>query len=132
MLEESADTLLDISCVPAQALWDEQYFATAPLFSLPIKQSARHESEDEALYTQFEEAISERVARVSRQLSQISYPALASGRANVYASTRSTGAPEMPLLAFFATKQRQIRQVCLGISLLLLGFNLMGLFILLR
>lgn len=132
VLENSADTVLDLQCLPVHVLLDEGYFETIPLIALrptPVLSSV----DEEDLYTSFEEAISGRARAISRQLEHLS----TSGYLPATNRTRNTDKLSVPSPFFwpgrFLRAQRSaITLGCLGLSLLLLGFDLMGLLILCR
>ncbi len=151
LLEASTNTQLDIRCLPVHSLLDENYFDTVPMIAFHPTRAPQREDEEE-VYTSFEEAISERAARISRHLSSLPLaaqsephvaPELASGATcNVIGWQAPAWRPH-PMLAIFSTGlaclrrclragRRAITLTCLALSLLLAGFDLMGLLILLR
>lgn len=118
-----ADTELDLRCLSISSLHDEVSFATAPMLALSPAFTRSGETEEE-LYTSFEEAISERVAHVSRQLSSLPLavqPGPTTSHARVVRRARGGQVPQRALTLF-----------CLGLSLMLVGFDLMGLLIIMR
>ena len=127
MIDNPANTQLDICCLPLAGLLEGSDFATVPMLVVKPASTRKYEDEEE-LYTSFEEAISERVARVSRQLERLStsgsLPALAS------APSVKTVSPKMLRCPRFWRARRAITLACLGLSLLLAGFDLMGLLVL--
>lgn len=132
MIDNPANTQFDIHCLPIASLLEENYFATVPMIAVKPAPMRKREDEEE-LYTSFEEAISERAARVSRQLERLStsgsLPVLASASRAPLASTALSITPRSPR---FWRVGRAITLVCLGLSLLLAGFDLMGLLVLSR
>jgi hypothetical protein len=133
-IDNPAETQLDLQCLPIAILQEDNYFATMPVTTVLPGHVESGEDEEE-LYTSFEEAISERVARVSRQLSQLplavaprALPAI-NPRARVIESL--SGLPRTPQ-RFWSEGQRAVVLVCLGLSLLLAGFDLMGLLVIVR
>lgn len=140
VIESSVETQVDLDCMPAHALLEDDFFATVPVSVVRPASVERHAAEDEeALYTSFEEAISERVAAVSRQLNRL---------------PRSTTGAELPALEvcsargiecavpwpfiparvshFWRARRHALTLLCLGLNLLLLGFDCMGLLVLTR
>jgi hypothetical protein len=93
---------------------------------------ARQREQEEEWHTSFEQAISERAARVSQQLRRLSTTAL--DRALAPATDALPGALHAPRPARFRwrEKRRAVLFTCLGICLFLLGFDLMGLLVALR
>lgn len=151
VLEASANTQIDIRCLPVHSLLEDDYFGTVPMIALSPTR-ARLSQDEEEVYTSFEEAISERAARISRHLA--SQP-LAARRDRHTAPEASSGATRNmmgwqapawrhhPMLAIFSaglaclrrcwqTWRRAITLVCLALSLLLAGFDLMGLLVMMR
>lgn len=121
--------------MPAHALLEDDYFATASMSTvhtvLPVSSAL-----EEELYTSFEEAISGRVAAVSRQLISLpratvsaTLPAL-KDRFQVIDTPVST--PPVKISRGLATWKRALVLACLYLSLLLLGFDVMGLLVLSR
>ena len=120
----------------------EQSFATEPMPALCSRQTDQLELE-EGWHTSFEEAISERVARVSLRLRRLSTTALelenaAPATNSLSTASSSASLPTGPssLLAhtrrFWQERKRSIVLCCLCAGLFLLGFDLMGLLVALR
>jgi hypothetical protein len=122
LLEISANTHLDIRCLPGHSLLEDDYFATVPTIALPPRWTP-HDEDEEEVYTSFEEAISERAARISRHLS--SQPLVAQRRP-------VDPAISSPISACLRHCRRVFILTCLALSLLLAGFDLMGLLVILR
>lgn len=124
VIERPADTQLDLQCMPAHALLEDDYFATAPMISVRPVPTVSNVLEEE-LCTSFEEAISERVAVVSRQLGSLS--PTTSARVDVLA-------PVLPARTrrYWQAWRRTLVLTCLALNLLLLGFDFMGLLVLSR
>lgn len=126
LLEVSANTQLDIRCLPGHSLLEDDYFATVPTIAVPSRWTPQDKDEEE-VYTSFEEAISERAARISRHLS--SQPLVAQRRP-------IDPAISSPISACLRHCRRAWRRAliltCLALSLLLAGFDLMGLLVILR
>ncbi len=134
MIENPSETQMDLQCLPIAILQEDNYFATMPMKAVQPIHVESSEDEEE-LYTSFEEAISERVARVSRQLSQIRVPVAPRGLSAVNPRARvielSTDLPRA-VRRCWSTRHRAIALACLGLSLLMAGFDLMGLLVLIR
>lgn len=118
----------------AQVGRDERadHFATEPVASVAHPVRERQAVHDEELYTSFEAAISARAARVSRQLSHL--PLAATSRALPSTDALPAKAPSrrLRLQRFWRKQRRALVLACLGLGLLLAGFDLMGLLILVR
>lgn len=94
----------------------EDVFATAPI---PAVKPLFQRDDEEELYTQFEQAISGRVSAIQARLSLISGPL-----------AREVVSEALPLneKTRFSFKVPMILiQVCLGLMLILIGFDLFGL-----
>lgn len=107
-------------------------FATEPIASVTSLARGQQIAREEELYTSFEEAISARAARVSRQLSHL--PLVTTSRAlpSTDALPTSASARRPRLQRFWHQQRRVIVLACLGLGLLLAGFDLMGLLVLVR
>lgn len=125
-----ADTQLDLHCLPISCLLEENLFTTVPM-SVARPVTVRTCENDEEVYTSFEEAISERAACVSRQLSSLSLVKRhAAGKTDIFLL-------HIPRFIvdgqnFWQMRRQAIALVCLGLSLLMVGFDLMGLLVLTR
>jgi hypothetical protein len=144
-IERPADTELDLYCLPLSSLLDDTYFATVPVIAVHPLPTSHDENEDE-LYTSFEQAISERAARISRQLSTLP---LATHSRPLTTDALTLDAPligdegelrlytpeharQARLHLGFRPTRRVITLACLALSLLLAGFDLMGLLVIAR
>jgi hypothetical protein len=108
-------------------------FATEPLPALAIRsgrQSAQEQEEE--WHTSFEQAISERAARVSQQLRRLSTTALDGAFTPATDPLPCAERSVRPRRSIWRAQRRAILFTCLGICLFLLGFDLMGLLMLLR
>lgn len=121
-----AETQMDLRCLPINNLLEDNYFATVPMIAFSQSREPQVENEEE-LYTSFEEAISERVARVSRHLSSLPL-AVAPAAAQV----AHTPFILLRLRRAWRAWRRAITLSCLALSLLMAGFDLMGLLVLSR
>ena len=132
------ETQTDLHCTSAQTLLEDDYFATVPMIVVqPI--SEQESAMEEELYTSFEEAISGRVAALSRQLDHLSRPESRLQAPTCGESTRqaptflrgfSAGVARMKVL--WRAWRHALALLCLGLNLLLLGFDCMGLLVLTR
>lgn len=131
VIEGSADTVLDLRCLPQHALLDDRYFATVPLISVrPRPVYTRLNETEEELHSLFEEAISERVQRISHQLSHST-----SGRHPMQMRAQRVGRTPLYFTRLARSWQNwrpHIQFACLALCLLLAGFDLMGLLVLTR
>jgi hypothetical protein len=132
VIERPADTVLDLQCMPGHVLLEEHYFATIPLIAIQSSSAHHQADKEEECYTLFEEAISARAERVSRQLSRISLTDDRLAAKKTRAITARRSASFRQINTFWLIQQCAIRRTCLGLGLLLLGFDLMGLLVLLR
>lgn len=121
LFEACVHTPPDIRCLPAHIVLDNNDFATVPLCTVSPA-SAPQSKDEEEVYTLFEEAIRERAARISHRLHSQPIPA----------RQRPADAPPTRLVYCWWAWHRTIAIVCLAVSLLLAGFDLMGLLIVLR
>lgn len=110
---------------------EEQYFATVPMLAISPARLRQRELEEE-LHTSFEEAISERAARVSARLRRLSTTtALTRAEPETDALPATRRFSVTPLLRFWREHRDAIRRFCLGLGLFLIGFDLMGLLVML-
>jgi hypothetical protein len=126
----SAQTEMDLLCMPGYAMLEDNYFATAPI---PVVQpiSPQLNEYEEKLHSSFESAISRRVELVNYQLSLLAtgdHVSTARPRHTTSALLQAVSRP----VYFWRKQRRVISLICLGLSLLLLGFDLMGLLVLWR
>ena len=130
---EPADTELDMQCVTIGMTQHEDLFATAPMIALS---STAQQLDEEELYTSFEQAISDRARTISRQLSQLSGSVSGISTAQRTTDALSLWQAKTPERIIFGLKRHQWRAgilyICLALILMLLGFDLMGLLVLLR
>jgi len=127
---ESVQTQLDLRCMPGHAMLEDNYFATV---LIPVVQPVAPQLNEyeEGLYSSFESAISARVKRVNYQLSLLS----TGEHSYVTQPGRTTSAllTAISRPVHFWQRQRHVISIaCLGLSLVLLGFDLMGLLVLWR
>jgi hypothetical protein len=103
----------------------QDQFATTPIIAVHPARAYEHADEEE-LYTSFEQAISDRVLAVSKQLSRISGPLVNS---QTVQSVKPQNDRVNPTFLSHASKQI-ILYVGLAVMFLLVGFDLMGLLML--
>jgi NH3-dependent NAD+ synthetase len=128
ILCSSTDTELDIRRITANMPAPEDMYATAPMALL--RPAYRQPSEEE-LHTSFEEAISDRVLAVNRQLQRLS-GTLNSTR-QVQPQTSSWLKKQVLALhssSFEKAWPKGILFAALALMLLMVGFDLMGLLVL--
>jgi hypothetical protein len=111
--------------------------------ALPVVSSQQQLPDEEELHTSFEQAISDRLIGVNRQLSLISGPLTDPERAHLLVTRQLNQSSLMPNIeaaapsvAHASTKglgsawQRSLIMVSLALMFLLVGFDLMGLLVL--
>lgn len=131
VIEQPTDTLLDLQCLPTHVLLDETYFATSPmLVAQPAVAQAR--ANEEELHHLFEEAISDRVKCISLKLNRLSGNDSLCTQCHIHAPEPLTTQIVFRKVRSWRIDWRPIRLLCLSFSLLLLGFDLMGLLVMLR
>jgi hypothetical protein len=119
---------LDSSHATVDTATLEDMYATTPM---AIVRSTYHQPNEEELHTSFEEAISDRVLAVNRQLSRLS----GTHSGNLYLQSQTSAPVKRDGLAVRTTLpghawQRDMLFVALAFMLVLAGFDLMGLLIL--
>jgi len=117
------DTVCDIFAAPIV----EDQFATTPIITV-LPALAYEQPDEEELYTSFEQAISDRVLAISKQLSRISGPLVNS---QVVRSVKQQNDRLNPTFLSLAWKQC-ILYMSLAMMFLLVGFDLMGMLMLYR
>lgn len=120
-----------IAASPARAWKNEHKFATMPLFAVNPARTRKSEQE-EVLHTSFEEAISERAARISQHLRRLPTAAFPREWRDTDPLVMEAPSGLLRLTHFWRERQRAIILVCLGLSLLMTGFDLMGLLLILN
>jgi len=129
ILCSSTDTELDIRRITAAMPAPEDRYATAPMALL---QPAYRQCDEEELHTSFEEAISDRVLAVNRQLQRLSGTLLTSTR-QVQPQTSSWLKKQVLALrssSFEKAWPKGILFAAFALMLLMVGFDLMGLLVL--
>ena len=125
-----AETEPDIRCMTTETAASEDMYSTTPL--IVMRSMYRRPNEDE-LHSSFEEAISDRVFALNKQLRHLSVPLIE----NV--SLQSSMRPQVKIQSkpiHFTLLGPDSRQVMLlliiAFMLIMVGFDLMGLIILLK
>jgi hypothetical protein len=123
-----AETELDIRCITTDTGATEDIYSTTPL---TITRSLYRQSNEEELHSSFEEAISDRVLVINRQLRRLSIPLTD----NLSVQSPMSSVVKMPSLTARLTSLGQAsRQAMLRIAiafmLVMVGFDLMGLLVL--
>ncbi|HEX6108120.1 MAG TPA: hypothetical protein VFZ02_01810 [Ktedonobacteraceae bacterium] len=128
ILHYPAETELDIRCITNDTGATEDMYATTPL---TIMRSLYRQSNEEELHSSFEEAISDRVLVLNRQLRRLSIPFTD----NLSVQSPLSSVVKMPsLTARLTSLGRASRQAMLSLAiafmLVMVGFDLMGLLVL--
>lgn|SRR6266566_695499 len=125
---DPSETELDIRCITAETATPEDIYATTPL---AVVRPPYWQPDEEELHSSFEEAISDRVLAVNRQLRRLSVPL--TDNLSVQSPT-STVVKRQGLLACLTLLGQVSRQAMLLIAiafmLVMVGFDLMGLLVL--
>jgi hypothetical protein len=125
-----AETEPDIRCMSTETVAFEDVYSTTPLIMM---RSIYRQPNEEELHSSFEEAISDRVFALNKQLRHLSVPLID----NLPAQSPMPAVVELPSdpTRFTLLKSRS-RQVMLLIAIafmfIMVGFDLMGLLILLK
>ena len=125
-----AETEPDIRCMTTETAASEDMYSTTPLIAM--RSMYRQPNEDE-LHSSFEEAISERVFALNKQLRHLSVPLI--GDVSVKSSMcpqvkRQSKQPHFTLLR--PGFQQVILLIAIAFMLIMVGFDLMGLLVLLK
>ena len=125
-----AETEPDIRCMTTETTASEDMYSTTPLI---VMRSIYRQSNEDELHSSFEEAISDRVFALNKQLRRLSVPLID----NVPVQSSMYPHVELPAKPTHFTLLRPgSRQVMLLITiafmLIMVGFDLMGLLILLK
>ena len=128
ILHNPAETELDIRCITTDTGATEDIYSTTPL---TITRSLYRQSNEEELHSSFEEAISDRVLVLNRQLRRLSIPLTE----NLSVQTPSSSVVKMQgLTGRLTSLGRASRQTMLSLAiafmLVMVGFDLMGLLVL--
>ena len=122
------ETELDILCNVSGTTAPDDMYATAPLVTMPPTYT---QPDEEELHTSFEEAISDRVLAVNKQLKRLSIPLTDSlpVLAPPYASIKPLSLRERYGILKYATRQVMF-SMAIAFMLIMVGFDLMGLLVL--
>jgi hypothetical protein len=127
-LYNSTDTELDIHTLFADTAMHEDMHATTPM---AVVRATYWQPSEEELHTSFEQAISDRVLAVNRQLKRLSCPltdALPVQSQTDTTVTQRSLATHLTLLE--PAWQQRIRYIAIAFLLVMVGFDLMGLLVL--
>ncbi len=128
ILIKPAGIELGYSCATVDTATLEDMYATTPM---GVVRPVYHQPDEEELHTSFEEAISDRVLAVSRQLSRLS----GAHTSNMFVRSETSAPVKRDGLAVLLmlpghTWQRGMLFMALAFMLVLAGFDLMGLLVL--
>ena len=128
ILYNPAETGLDILCNVTGTATPEDMYATTPLAVLC---PAYGQSDEEELHTSFEEAISDRVLAVNRQLRHLSVPLTDNlpVPSQMHLSIRPLSLVARPGFLKHATRKAMLG-AAIAFILMMVGFDLMGLLVL--
>ena len=130
ILYNPAETELDIRCMTTETAASEDMYSTTPL--IVMRSIYRQPNEDE-LHSSFEEAISHRVFALNKQLRYLSVSL--TDNVSVHSSMcpqvkRQSKQPHFTLL--IPGSRQVILLITIAFMLIMVGFDLMGLLILLK
>ena len=123
-----AETEPDIRCMSTETVAFEDLYSTTPLIRM---RSIYRQPNEEELHSSFEEAISDRVLAVNKQLKRLSIPLADSlpVLAPPYASIQPLSLREHYGILKYATRQVMF-SMAIAFMLIMVGFDLMGLLVL--
>src|SRR6266699_3730513 len=125
ILYNSSETELSVRCITIEKTTSEDIYATSPLVAVrPIYR----QSNEEELHSSFEEAISDRVLAINRQLRRLSVPLTE----NLSIQSPSQSIVKMQCLSAYLTSLGQasrlaMLRIAIAFMLVMVGFDLMGL-----
>jgi hypothetical protein len=142
-VSSTADVYRDVQYIANPILLLEDQYATIPVAAV---KPACQQTDEEQLHTSFEQAISDRVLAVNRQLSRLSGPITDTGYGYVQPHTDELVQQDIPVMTGMTGMtvplpavvnpsghvniwQQIVLMVCLCLMLVLLGFDLMGVLI---
>jgi hypothetical protein len=125
-----AETEADIRCMTTETTALEDIYSTTPLIT--IRSIYRQSNEDE-LHSAFEEAISDRVFALNERLRRLSVPLIDNVpvKSSMYLHVELPAKPAHFTLLSPGTR-RVMLLITLAFMLIMIGFDLMGLLILLK
>ena len=125
-----AETEPDIRCMTTETAALDDKYSTTPLIMM---RSIYRQSNEDELHSSFEEAISDRVFALNKQIRHLSIPLIANVSAQ---SSMHTEVKRQNIPTCFTLLRPGSRQVMLLIAiafmLIMVGFDLMGLLVLLK
>ena len=127
-LYNSTDTEMDIHTLFADTAMPEDMHATAPM---AVARATCWQPSEEELHTSFEQAISDRVLAVNRQLKHLSCPLTDALPVQSQTDTTVTQRSLVSHLTLLEQAwQQRIRYIAIAFLLVMVGFDLMGLLVL--
>ena len=125
-----AETEPDIRCMTTETATLEDKYSTTPLIMM---RSIYRQSNEEELHSSFEEAISDRVFALNKQLRHLSVPLIAnvSAQSSMCAEVKLQSSPTRFTLLRPGSRQIMLL-IAIAFMLIMVGFNLMGLLVLLK
>lgn len=130
MIYNPAETEPDILCMTTEPTTSEDMYSTTPLIAM---RSMYRQSNEDELHSSFEEAISDRVLALNKQLKRLCVPRIDSVpvRSSIYPHVELPAKPRhFPLLR--PVSRQVMLLITLAFMLIMVGFDLMGLLILLK
>ena len=130
ILYNSSETELSVHCNTIERTTSEDIYATSPLVA--VRSIYRQSNEDE-LHSSFEEAISDRVFALNKQLRHLSVPLIAnvSAQSSMCAEVKLQSSPTRFTLLRPGSRQVMLL-IAIAFILIMVGFDLMGLLVLLK
>ena len=125
-----AETEPDIRCMVTETAASEDIYSTTPLIRM---RSIFQQSHEDELHSSFEEAISDRVFALNKQLRHVSVPLIDNVAAQ--SSISAVVKQHIPLirLSFLRHHSRRVMiRIAFAFMLIMIGFDLMGLLVLLK
>jgi hypothetical protein len=130
ILHNPAETELDIRCITTDTGATEDMYSTTPL---TITRSLYRQSNEDELHSSFEEAISDRVLALNRQLGRMSVPLIGNLSAQSSMSAIVKQQNSLTRLTFLNPGLRRVMLfIAIAFMLIMVGFDLMGLLVLLK
>jgi hypothetical protein len=130
ILYNPAETEPDIRCMTTETAASEDMYSTTPL--IVMRSTYRQPNEDE-LHSSFEEAISDRVFALNKQLRHLSVPLIKN--VSVQSSMRIQVKLQSNPTHFTLLRpgsQQVVLLITIAFMLIMVGFDLMGLLVLLK
>jgi len=125
-----AETVLDIRCMTTDTGETEDLYSTIPL---RITHSLYRQSNEDELHSSFEEAITYRVLALKKQHGSMNVPLTGTLEMQSSMSTVEKQQNSPTCLTFLSPgSRRAIRFIGIALMLIMVGFDLMGLLVLLK